>query len=319
MYLQINQNIVNHPKIKKLSRLLQLTKRDTIGLLIFLWSWCLEYAQDGNIAKYESEDIADTCEWENEPEVLISALKDCRLLIQEEERLLINSWEEYAGKIFKSKLKNAENQRKFQEKKKAEKDKPLDNDYITISKPLDNDYITISKPLDNDIDKIRLDKKRKDNIKEEAPFKGPIDPLDTPIKKSKEENIPFRDILECWNSTIKSLPKIQEITDKRKKALKTLCKGKEERKKIDFWQKLFFDIESNDFLTGRKTDWSADFDWCLQPEKFQKIVEGSYKNNGKKVKFEDEPAREWKQFPLDDETEAVELFSGGDKGARNTI
>ena len=41
-------------------------------------------------------------------------------------------------------------------------------------------------------------------------------------------------------------------------------------------------IEQSDFLTGRNGVWNnCNFDWCMKPTNYIKIIEGNYKNKEK--------------------------------------
>jgi uncharacterized protein YdaU (DUF1376 family) len=71
------------------------------------------------------------------------------------------------------------------------------------------------------------------------------------------------------------LPKVQNLTDKRRKALAHRlqeCGG------IEGWQGAMARVASSDFLTGKKVSWRCDFDFILQASSFTKIMEGSYDN-----------------------------------------
>lgn len=71
------------------------------------------------------------------------------------------------------------------------------------------------------------------------------------------------------------LPKAQLLTDKRRKSLAHRlqeCGG------IDGWKAAMDKVAASSFLTGKKTDWRADFDFVLQAKSFTKIMEGSYDN-----------------------------------------
>lgn len=69
------------------------------------------------------------------------------------------------------------------------------------------------------------------------------------------------------------LPKAQLLTDKRRKSLAHRlqeCGG------LNGWKAAMDKVAASAFLTGKKTDWRADFDFCLQAKSFTKIMEGSY-------------------------------------------
>lgn len=71
------------------------------------------------------------------------------------------------------------------------------------------------------------------------------------------------------------LPKAQLLTDKRRKSLAHRlqeCGG------LDGWRAAMDRVGASTFLTGKKIDWRADFDFVLQAKSFTKIMEGSYDN-----------------------------------------
>jgi hypothetical protein len=87
-----------------------------------------------------------------------------------------------------------------------------------------------------------------------------------------------------FNSLCVSLPSVRDITSKRKKSIEKAWNFSEERQNIEFYEELFKTCENSDFITGRKTEWRAFFDWIFNLTNMQKILEGNYKNsnnNGK--------------------------------------
>lgn len=96
-------------------------------------------------------------------------------------------------------------------------------------------------------------------------------------RKVKESKIPYQELINLFNTTAISLPHVQELTNKRKREIKNIW-SKPDRQNSDFWKNLFKKIESSDFLTGRKTEWKADFNWILQENNLCKILEGNYDN-----------------------------------------
>lgn len=84
-------------------------------------------------------------------------------------------------------------------------------------------------------------------------------------------------VASLYNSICKNLVKVQKVTEKRKRAIK---KAKKDIEEFGGWEKYFEKINESDYLNGKVTNWKADFDWLLKPEKMVKIIEGSYQNNG---------------------------------------
>lgn len=88
--------------------------------------------------------------------------------------------------------------------------------------------------------------------------------------------------LETFNSICKELPQVKTLSDNRKRTLKNI-------KQEDF-KKICELVNESDFLSGRKGNWNATFDWIIKPSNQIKILEGNYQN--KKDFFEIELEKE---------------------------
>ena len=89
---------------------------------------------------------------------------------------------------------------------------------------------------------------------------------------------PFENIRLVFVECCPSLPAPKEAkswTEKRKRTVKSRWK---KNPSMDFWYGFFQKVEDSDFLSGRKTDWRASFDWIMKPANFEKISEGCYDN-----------------------------------------
>lgn len=111
-----------------------------------------------------------------------------------------------------------------------------------------------------------------------------------------DERMPFnyQSVVDLFNSICISLPKIQKLTESRKKQIKNADK----QLNGDF-ENFFKQIEQSDFLTGRSGSWTGCcFDWILKPTNLIKIVEGNYNNrsdeNGNVKKSDKEQVTEHK-------------------------
>ena len=89
--------------------------------------------------------------------------------------------------------------------------------------------------------------------------------------------ITAKKIVELFNLMCPSLPKVQVLSDYRKKAIKNL--GKSVSRDISFYEILFQKIEMSDFLCGRSGKWKAGFDWVIKQGNVIKIMEGNYDNH----------------------------------------
>jgi DnaD/phage-associated family protein len=123
-WIESHQELAEHPKTKKLMRLLGAGRPQAIGYLHLLWWWALDYAQDGSLARYEPADIAEAAGWQGEASKFVSALLDCgsggsKGFLERDPAgtLLIHDWDDYAGKLLDQRRANAERARKSRERR----------------------------------------------------------------------------------------------------------------------------------------------------------------------------------------------------------
>lgn len=110
----------------------------------------------------------------------------------------------------------------------------------------------------------------------------------TPNKNEKNErNIYY--VINLFNSTCKSLPKVTKVSDKRKRMINKILKKYD----VSELEAIFKMIEESSFLTGRKTDWKASFDWIMNESNIIKILDGNYSDK-QSAYTEDELNRLWR-------------------------
>lgn len=97
------------------------------------------------------------------------------------------------------------------------------------------------------------------------------------VVKKKEDKIDYKSIVERFNSKLSPpLPKVQTISDARKKAMKARVNEHGE----DAIDIVFDKVFESKFLRGEtESGWKCHFDWIFNPRNFVKILEGNYANN----------------------------------------
>jgi len=103
-WLHSHQALRDHPKKDRLAELLfngsvpnDVSDLAAVGLLHCLWWWALDYAQDGDLAKFSDRQIAKGCGWIGDATLLVQALIDAGFVDRKPRR--IHDWDEYAGKL----------------------------------------------------------------------------------------------------------------------------------------------------------------------------------------------------------------------------
>jgi len=111
-WIESNQQLARHPKAIKAARKLGISVPAVVGHLHFLWWWCLEYANDGDLSRFDASDIAVAAGWEGDEGDFVTALVDCGpgdsmgFLEQTDLGLAIHDWMNYAGRLIEKRQAN---------------------------------------------------------------------------------------------------------------------------------------------------------------------------------------------------------------------
>src|SRR5690606_4579424 len=105
-WIESHDNLKDHPKTRRAARLLGLPVPTIIRHVPLLWHWCLSYAEDGDLSGYDAADIAEAVMWDGDPHQFIDALLNCGpagktgfLERDDQGRLLVHDWYDYAGRL----------------------------------------------------------------------------------------------------------------------------------------------------------------------------------------------------------------------------
>lgn len=92
---------------------------------------------------------------------------------------------------------------------------------------------------------------------------------------------------EAWNRIAEHhgpVPAIEQVDETREKAIllrvKEWSKGKTLADSIAVVEHVMMLVHESHYLTGRKVDWKATFDWLITKKNFRKVMEGNYDRNG---------------------------------------
>lgn len=107
LYTPSHAELAQHPKVKRLARKLGVSIPTALGHLHLLWHFALKYAQDGDLARFDPDDLAEGCLWEGDAATLIDALAAAGWLDRAERALNVHDWHEHGGKYVQRKEANA--------------------------------------------------------------------------------------------------------------------------------------------------------------------------------------------------------------------
>lgn len=254
-WIESNQELGRHPKMKKLARLLSISWPEAVGYLHYLWWWALDFAQDGDLTKYEAGDIADAVLWQRDPDDFVRALTEAGFLDETEDGgLVIHDWFDYAGRLIEKRVANRERMRKARAKAKKECSPNVQN---TNNAHAGGTVQNSTVPNSTVPNQTEPDTTPPDN-----------EPLDS------SPPVPYEKIRELFNVTCPSFTKVLGINGRRKIAVAARWK---EHPDLDFFKEYFERVEASDFLKGMNDrGWKATFDWLMNAANMDKVREGKY-------------------------------------------
>lgn len=98
-WIESHQEIARHPKTRKLARLLGVNVPTVIGHLHMLWYYCLDFAQDGNIGKIDSDEVAEAVHYDGGGGRFIEAMVQSGWADERDDSIFVHDWFDYAGRL----------------------------------------------------------------------------------------------------------------------------------------------------------------------------------------------------------------------------
>ena len=104
-----------------------------------------------------------------------------------------------------------------------------------------------------------------------------------PPNPPQGDRVPYQKIVDIYHEELPSLASVRVVGDALKKSIRARCREAKERLAPEWWSNFFrSEVSPSDWLMGRTKDWEANLAWIVTRSKFEKIVNGGYRN--KKVK-----------------------------------
>ncbi len=119
-----------------------------------------------------------------------------------------------------------------------------------------------------------IEDKKRTNCPTEIRDKS-LENRDKILEKENRERINYQEIVDMYNDTCVSFPRVTTLSDQRKKAIKARLNNYS----IDDFRVLFEKAENSTFLKGGNgRNWSANFDWLIKDSNMAKVLDGNYDN-----------------------------------------
>lgn len=100
------RSLIGHPKFDRLQMRLGLARYEAVGILETLWHMAGRFAPQGDIGKYDDEEIEAWIGWAGEPGALVAALIACRFIDRSDQhRLVVHDWHDHVDNTTKTALR----------------------------------------------------------------------------------------------------------------------------------------------------------------------------------------------------------------------
>ncbi len=92
----MKRTAINHTKLKRLMRALDVPQYAAVGILEMLWHLAARETPTGNIGKLSDEDIAADLDWRGDASALVNALLTAEWIDQDSQhRLIVHDWRDH--------------------------------------------------------------------------------------------------------------------------------------------------------------------------------------------------------------------------------
>jgi hypothetical protein len=208
-WIESHETLQNHPKTKRLRRLLKINGVTAVGHLHYLWWWAMKHAQDGNLDKYDALDIADACEWEDEEEIFFNALVESGFIDETETGYCLHDWYEYAGKMIELRARDAARKKEYREKKAQKAQNPEDVHRTSMGHPEESEG-NLSESIRNPNPNPNPNPKTSKTLKEFSQETTDLTTHLIDMMKMNNPNVKIPSNLETWNDAIDKLQRLDK-------------------------------------------------------------------------------------------------------------
>jgi hypothetical protein len=117
-WIKVSSDLPKHRKTLRLARLLKISRREAVGIVIDLLIYGYSYAEkDGLLRDLEAQDIDSAMEWTKKAS-LAETLSEAGFLEKSEEGYRIHDFGEYAGDLFDKREKTRLRVKRYRESHK---------------------------------------------------------------------------------------------------------------------------------------------------------------------------------------------------------
>ncbi|MBQ7197418.1 MAG: hypothetical protein IJS40_08445 [Synergistaceae bacterium] len=288
-WIEAHQELPRHPKTKRFARMLKISIPQAVGHLFMFWWWALDYAENGDLSRYDAYDLADAAQWEGDPEEFLNAMIECGpgdsygFIEKNDSGLFVHDWEFYSGRLVEKREKNRQRQAQGRKNKTA---KNLETTESTKTKNKKKSVTRDKRVTKRNVARESQGYTTQQNRTQHnttghdtTQQQPPLSPTPRPKAAAAAKAVTLAEIVKLWNQTLtpRGFSHVLKQTPSRERALQSLLATSTERHELTWWQELFDKIGASSFLcrSVQERNWCT-LDWVLNESNLVKILEGRY-------------------------------------------
>jgi hypothetical protein len=294
-YVKVDLDIRDNFKFIRFQASLNIGTAAAVGHLTCLWAWAFRHAPDGFFDEDLEAVIAKAAQWEGNVADFIDALLNCGgkgqgFLERVDGGYLLHEWEEYCGKTYEKRAKNAERMRN----KRAHKS--TSNERTEEPNDCKEDVQRTCNAQDTNVrDTLSVTRAESESEKEKEKEKEQkIPPLPPPpgagggggdfenqSADARASPPSLSQVIGLWNDILASplgFPRVAKGSPERECRFAARLSDDSRRQSLLWWETLFKLMALSDFLRNSAKEnarWLS-FDWVLNESNLVKITEGRY-------------------------------------------
>jgi hypothetical protein len=243
-WIKMRMNLRTHPKVVRMASALKADRFRIVGGLHAVWCLADEHTEDGRLPGYSVPALDDSIGWPG----FGAALKAVDWLEENEQGLVIPRFDEHNGASAKRRAMDSERKRRERE-------------VLNLSAPEADETVT-------------REEKRREELKPTPTTVG-----GSSVLEILPSNIPYKEIVALFNEIMEKLPKVREMTNKRRALVRTAWFVNKNRRSVNFWKSYFEECQEDNFLNGTgpyskgHENWEPTFDYLLRAEVVTKVYE----------------------------------------------
>tara|TARA_R110002020_G_scaffold262335_2_gene476785 strand:+ start:1053 stop:1961 length:909 start_codon:yes stop_codon:yes gene_type:complete len=122
VWIRVDTALTRHPKVIKFASAINASRHEAIGLLVDLWTWSIDYAEDGDLTKYTSAELLTALgAFQTSALIeidLLEALETAGFVDRDGDRVYLHDWDAHQGQLIAQREAGRDRQKKYRRRKK---------------------------------------------------------------------------------------------------------------------------------------------------------------------------------------------------------